>query len=205
MSPPAAAQSGSHESSVNWPSLRDNKSDVSVAYFADLVQRRRLCLGCRNTGTGARSIQTEGCAFNSFLIPRRGGKLRKKFRMCRECSKVPNFDHCEIKAVILCPARLANEARGFRYAHIRGPSNYSLLQHPLASYDRKLLGIVISTHDCMNLAQKLTLGLHLANVPAWKGFWDNINQEVSLAGSEVQRCLAVFSLFFSRVEVGAGM
>lgn len=144
--------------------------------------------------------------FQVFPDTKTGWQVRKKFRMCRECSKVPNFDHCEITAVILCLPRPANEARGFRDAHPRGPSNYSLLRHPLASYDRRPLGIAISTHDCINLAQKLTLGLHLANVPAWKGFWDNINQEVSLAGSKVQRCLAVFSfLFFSRVEVGAGM
>jgi len=105
---PVAVESGSHESSTNRPSLRDNKSDVSIASFADLVQRRRLCLGCRNTGTGAGNIQTEGCASNYFLTSRRG-KLRKKFGICRECSKATNSDHCKITAVTLCPARLANK------------------------------------------------------------------------------------------------
>lgn len=79
MSPPAAVESGSHESSMNRPGLRDNKSDVSTEYFADLVQRRWPRLGCWNTGTRAGDIQSEGCAFNYSLISRWGGKLRKKF------------------------------------------------------------------------------------------------------------------------------
>lgn len=90
----------SHESSANRPRLRDNKSDVSTAHFADLVQRRQRCrLGGWDTGTNAGDTQGEGGAFNYLPISGRGGKLRKKFQICRECSKAHNFDHCEITAV----------------------------------------------------------------------------------------------------------
>lgn len=101
MSPPAAVESGvSHESSMNQPSLRGNKSGVSLTSFADLVQRHRLCLRCWNTGANAGNMQRGGGAFNYFLISRWGGKSRKKSQICRECSKAHNFDHCKIMAVI---------------------------------------------------------------------------------------------------------
>lgn len=90
----------SHESSMNLPSLRDNKSDVGTMCFADLVQRRRLRLGCRNTGTSAGNIQREGGAFNYSLRSRWGGKLRKKFQICRKCSKAHNFDHRKTMTVV---------------------------------------------------------------------------------------------------------
>lgn len=97
----------SHESSTNRPRLRADKSDVSTAHFADLVQRRQCCRlwggggveGGWDTGTNAGDTQGEGGAFNYLWISRRGGKLRKKFQICRECLKAHNFDHCEILAV----------------------------------------------------------------------------------------------------------
>lgn len=96
----------SHESSMNQPSLQDNKSDVGTACFADLVQRRRLRLGCWNTGTSAGNIQREGGTFNYFLISRWGGKWRKKFQICREGPKARNFDHSKTTAVIFMHCRV---------------------------------------------------------------------------------------------------
>lgn len=89
----------SHESSMNQPSLRDNKSDVGTDSFVDLAQRRWLRLGCWNTGTGPGNTQKRG-AFNYLLLSSWGGKLRKKSQICREHSKAHNFDHSKTMAVI---------------------------------------------------------------------------------------------------------
>ena len=76
MSPPVAVESGSHESSMNRPSLQDNKSDDSIAYFADLVQRHRLCLRCWYTGIDAGNRRI---CFQLFPDIKMGWRMRKKF------------------------------------------------------------------------------------------------------------------------------
>ena len=171
----------SHESSMNQSSLRDNKSDVGTACFADLVQRRRLRLGCWNTGTSAGNIQREGSPFNYLLISRWGGKLRKKFQICRECSKAHNFDHSKTMAVIFAHCQVCQPNPGIK----RSTSGAETINYCCA-YRRPppgdLVGVTTLTLNCINLAQKLTLGLNLAIVPAWKGCWDNIKKSRSLFG-----------------------
>lgn len=117
MSPPAAVESGvSHESSMNWPSLRGNKSGVSLTRFADPVQRHWLCLGCWNMGANTGNMKREGGAFDYFLTPRWGGKSGKTSQICGEGSRAHDSDHCKILAVILThrwvrPPNLGTERR----------------------------------------------------------------------------------------------
>lgn len=114
----------SHESSMNWTSLWDNKWRVSIAYFADLVQRRRLCLGCWNTGTDAGDVQREGGAFNYFLISRWGGKLRKKFQIRKSAQRCSTLITVKSGQLFLWAARFANQNWGLRQAPPPGYWDY---------------------------------------------------------------------------------
>lgn len=166
---------------MNQPSLRDNKSDVGTARFTDLVQRRQLRLGCWDTGTSAGNIQREGSPFNYVLISRWGGKLRKKFQICREFSKAHNFDHSKTMPVIFACRQVCQPDPGIK----RSTSGAETINYCCA-YRRPppgdLVGVTALTLNSINLAQKLTLGLNLAIVPARKGCWDNIKKSRSLSG-----------------------
>lgn len=61
------------------------------------------------------------------------------------------------------------ETINYCYAHWRPPPG-------------DLEGVTTLTLNCINLAQKFTLGLNLVNVLAWKGFWDEIKKSRSLSG-----------------------
>ena len=110
MSPPAAVESGSHESSMNRPSLRDNKSDVSIAYFADLVRRRRLRLGCRNTGTGAGNIQRRRMCFQLFPDIKTGWQVEEEiFELAGSAQRCATLITVKSRPLFFCSARFADE------------------------------------------------------------------------------------------------
>lgn len=157
-------------------------------------------------GTNAGHIQEEGDTLSFFPDSERGGKLRKKFQICRECWKAHNFDHFTIMAVIFMCCGLANHTQGLTEAH---PTTAVITHYRCAHrhpYNRRPVGAFTVTLHCSN-SLKTHSRIEFGRCSCLKGF---LGQHKDIKKSVWQLLkfsvvlLGFLNFFFLSVKAEAG-